>query len=486
MKYYITDGIKTDLTLDSTRGWEFISGGDSTDLSTVQAWASVAYVHRAVDLRAQAVSSMPWGLYRAGSDTDLKDSEQYKSLVRGMRVLLWRIEAALCIYGAAYLLPVSNRAGLNQRLDWLLPSSIAPRYDDRGLSHFDRVAPWQRQRDKERPAYQRIETDQLVYIWLPSLQYELAPGLPPVAVACKAAGVMASLDSFAQGFFDRGAIKMTLLAIDGNPSNEDMAKLDQWWQRLSTGVRNAWKSIVIRANMQPVVIGEGIKELADEVLTTHKREDISAALGVPHSLMSADAANYATAEQDTLNFYQTTAVPQALLIEEIINEQFFERMGLELRFDPSMLECFQKSEVQKAQSLAPLVSGGIITVDEARVQLAYEPLPEEETPEDVKPQPTEAVLNTGAVSKNELREFFGLPPVDTSDDEQQRRLYDQFALLKAGTDAGLSKQEAAALIDLELPDVEPEEPEEPPMPPVDEQQLQRAQDQAQAARMLWT
>jgi hypothetical protein len=104
----------------------------------------------------------------------------------------------------------------------------------------------------------------------------------------------------------------------------------------------------------------------------------------------------------------------------------------------------------------------------------------------VKPQLTEAVLNTGAVSKNELREFFGLPPVDTSDDDQQRRLYDQFALLKAATDAGLGKEEAAELIGLELPDVEPEEPEAPPMPPVDEQQLQRAQDQAQAARMLWT
>jgi HK97 family phage portal protein len=388
MRYYVTDGVKTDLTLDSARGWSFISGNDTTDLSTVQAWASAAYVHRAVDLRAQAVSSMPWGLYRAGSDTDLKDDERYKSLVRGMRVLLWRVEAALCIYGAAYLLPVSNRAGLNLRLDWLLPSSIVPRYDSHGLSHFDRVVPWMRQRDNERPAYQRIETDDLVYIWLPSLQYELAPGLPPVAVACKAAGVMTSLDSFAQGFFDRGAIKMTLLAIDGNPSNDAMQKLEGWWNSIASGVKNAWKSIVIRANMQPVVIGEGIKELADEVLTTHKREDISAALGVPHSLMSADAANYATAEQDTLNFYQTTAVPQALLIEEVINAQLFERLGLQLRFDPSMLECFQKSEVQKAQSIVPLVSGGIVSIDEARLMLGYEPLPQEEPPEDGKPQQT--------------------------------------------------------------------------------------------------
>jgi hypothetical protein len=53
-----------------------------------------------------------------------------------------------------------------------------------------------------------------------------------------------------------------------------------------------------------------------------------------------------------------------------------------------MLECFQKSEVQKAQSIVPLVSGGIITVDEAREQLAYEPLPQEEPPEDGKPQQT--------------------------------------------------------------------------------------------------
>jgi hypothetical protein len=236
--------------------------------------------------------------------------------------------------------------------------------------------------------------------------------------------------------------------------------------------------------MQPVVIGEGIKELADETLTTHQREDISAALGVPHSLMSADAANYATSQQDTLNFYQTTVIPQALLIQETVNQQFFKRIGLELKFKPEMMEVFQRNEVEKAQSVVPLVQSGIFQVDEARAQFGYDPLPEEEMPEDVKPQLTEAVLNTGAVSKNELREFFGLPPVDTSEDEEQRSLYDKFALLKAGTDAGLSKEEAAELIGLELPNVEPEEPEVLPMPPQDQQQLQDMRSQSRERKTL--
>jgi phage portal protein BeeE len=101
---------------------------------------------------------------------------------------------------------------------------------------------------------------------------------------------------------------------------------------------------------------------------------VCAALGVPHSLISADAANYATSQQDSLNFYQQTVVPQALLIEEVLNDQIFADAGLRWQFHPEQLEVFQAAEMQKAQAVARLVGRPIMTVDEGRAWMGLAPL----------------------------------------------------------------------------------------------------------------
>jgi hypothetical protein len=169
-----------------------------------------------------------------------------------------------------------------------------------------------------------------------------------------------------------------LLSVEGNPSRAELDRLEQWWKRLATGVRRAWESIAIRSTVKPVVIGDGLKDTVDEVLTRQRREDVCAALGVPHSLISADAANYATSQQDTLNFYQQTVVPQSLLIEEALNEQLMEPEGLRWQFQPERLEVFQAAEMQKAAAVAKLVGAPIMTVNEGRAWMGLPPLEDAE------------------------------------------------------------------------------------------------------------
>ncbi len=275
----------------------------------------VPYVYRAVDIRAKAVASVPWRL------TDSNGNLSAHPLLDGMRNRLLLTESALCLYGCAYWLFEGDS------LRWALPSSITPRYDSRdGLVGFDRV--WTQGSGKP----QRLAPDELVYFWLPNLSAELGPGVPPATRALAASRVLYHLDRFADQFFQRGAIKATLLSVEGNPPRQELDRLESWWRRLVSGVRNAWRSVAIRSVVKPITIGEGLSELENNSLVQQRREDICAAFGVPHSLLSADAANYATSENDRTTFLQQTVKPSCLLIEETLNEQVFEPLGLWFEF----------------------------------------------------------------------------------------------------------------------------------------------------------
>jgi hypothetical protein len=285
-------------------------------LGVLSMYNLVPYVYRAVDIRAKAVASVPWHLTDSNG-IELSDHP----LLHNMRTRLLLTESALCLYGCAYWLFEGDT------LRWALPSSITPRYDSRdGLVGFDRS--WTQGGGKA----QRLAPDELVYFWLPNLSAELGPGVPPANRALAAARVLYHLDRFADQFFQRGAIKATLLSVEGNPPRQELDRLESWWRRLVSGVRNAWRSVAIRSTVKPITIGEGLSELENNALVQQRREDICAAFGVPHSLLSADAANYATSENDRTTFLQQTVKPSCLLIEEVLNGQVFGPLGLRFAF----------------------------------------------------------------------------------------------------------------------------------------------------------
>jgi HK97 family phage portal protein len=164
-----------------------------------------------------------------------------------------------------------------------------------------------------------------------------------------------------------------MLKIPPKTSKAEKEQVEAWWRRFFSGVWNSHRAKAITNTVEVETVGDSLDEMASEELTTIAREDVCAAMGVPHSLISADAANYATSQQDALNFYQQTVLPSATLIAEIINDQIMPD-GYELVFHPEQLEVFQQHEVSKAQALSTLTGQPILTVDEARAMLGYEPL----------------------------------------------------------------------------------------------------------------
>jgi HK97 family phage portal protein len=345
--------------------FESLEGGaPEGELSALRAQQVVPWVYRAVDLRANAVADMPFGLYQT-NDAPLDESEA-RAITALLKSLLYLTEAALCVYGAAYWVKEENRAGLNVTPRWVVPSSMTPQYDAaRGVIGFER---------RVASAAIPLSLDEVVYFWIPSLTSELGAGIAPAQAALRSANLLNYLDSFASGFFQRGAVKATLLTVQGTAQPAEMERLERWWNRLLAGVKNAWRSVAIRADVKPVVIGSDISEASAPELKNAAREDVATAFGIPQTLLMSNAANYATAVNDVLVFTLWTVLPECRRIQETLNAQMFDELGLRFEFEPKRLEQMQQYELQKAQSVQALTGGAaILDVDEARALLGYAP-----------------------------------------------------------------------------------------------------------------
>lgn len=366
---YITDGIKT-IPLPALRpdAWAPIDDEayGSAPLSVRRGQTHVPTLYRAIDIRAKAVARMPFRIERDGRD--VTDDDPMRPLIQKLRSLLYLTEASLCCWNAAYWEIGTNRYGLNVTPFWMATSSIRPDIDPaEGLRGFWRTG--------GKGGY--LQPRQVCHYWGPSTDVEIGPDrlLAPVAVVLTAAGLLHYLDRFATSFFQRGAVKVTLLTVEGNPKPGEIEKLDAWWKRMVTGVRNAFGSVVVRAGVKPVVIGSTVQETSAPQLTKLSREDIAAGMGVPMSLLFSNVLAGGTADAERLNFYDFTVVPECEhIIDEPLNSLYLDRIGLRLIWTPEKLEVYQKAELSKAQSIAQLVGQPIMTVDEGRERMELPPM----------------------------------------------------------------------------------------------------------------
>lgn len=411
MSASLFDGIKS-VRLDDLppEAWRVIAGDSDTSAEAQRLYETVAFLYRCVEVRANALVALPWAVQRNDSDIWTNADGALPAELAALSDipdLLWQTEAAMCLAGEAFWHKIETRARRLLEVRWLSPSTITPVWDaDAGLIGYKRALP--------NRAPQPMSVEEVVHFWLRGM-HETKPRRSPAEAASIAARVIYNTDLFTAGFFERGAIKATLLTVDGNPLPAERERIKSWWRRFMAGVKNAFTAEVVAASVKPVVVGDGIGELANTALTAEKREDIATAMGVPHSLVLSNAANYATSQQDELNFYNLTIVPEARLIERQINRQLFEPLGLRFQFRPEELSVYQEDETQRAQAFSLYVGAGIPLGTAAQIlgvslpdgmeydDLNVAPQPAQPQAEQPTPDVEEADEDNEAVRRVELR-----------------------------------------------------------------------------------
>lgn len=345
---------------DSLKGWTLLTpptDPQGLDLLTRR----VPWLYRAIEDRALNVSAMPWTIEQG--ETEVANSSEWAEekpptleWLDNPKQLFYQIEQSLTVAGRAYLRMATNRSGYIKSVKYCSPNTIVEKYDQATgeLTHYERNV---NSRTVKLTRYDRPEAgfEQCIAFYRQDYQTEIGPGQSsPAIAALTAAGVLYSYDRFVAGFFERGAIKASVLTVESASPGEQQ-RLQSWWDDVVAGVKNAWSAIVLRGKMNaPVVIGEGLDGVENNELTTSRRQDISTALGIPESRLWSAAANMATRKEDEAAYYRGTIIPECDLIAETLNQQVFTAMhnldGFRLKFQPDTLDVFQEDEVERTAS----------------------------------------------------------------------------------------------------------------------------------------
>lgn len=427
-----TSGALKALSVDDF--FDYLSQRESAANTPRALFGRVAWLFRAVQLRSSALGGMPYAVYSGEEEYDWDD--RYPRLHRVLSV----VEADLCLSGAAYVLkkrifPGTRReemADLQRLNPWTVEVLTKP-HPEHGLTQdVDGVYGFRQQLSDEPARW--FARDQMIYFdHLYNPFDDLGPGVAPASVCGLPAELVAHMNEYASAFFERGAVTPFVLRTESTVPVDEQERLSNLFKRLYQGVANFFKVPLLQKGLDIAKLGSAPKDLAMPDLEDSAKKQVAAALGIPPGLLEQQDASHATAKTHQLSFYTETIIPEAEMMEERINDDLMDRLGLELRFKPEELEVIQQQEAEKASSVALILnemrqsaSTGLLEKWEARFYLdvlmrqmempALEDIEkppdweEPERPPQLAPPQFQARQDSGEIEDDEEASKKGFPP----------------------------------------------------------------------------
>src|SRR5574341_418978 len=347
---------------------EFITGPHDDNQETLinidKAYRCVPWLHRGINLRADAVSRVPWHLETDGG-ADVTEKTAYQYLVLKMRRLLALTEKSLTKRGKAYWLIETNRAGKMATPRYIPASSVIPQTDlQKGIIGFE-IA-WS-------SGVKKYSLEQVVYFVLENDDSEILPDIPPAQVALEAAGLLYASNAVPARFYSGGFVPVSLVTVPITTDQADVEKIERFFKRMATGIKKMFNAIGVREGVDVKTVGHTLKDSITPEITASARDDVAVALGIPPTVLDATSANFATANSEMVGFILNTVFPECDLIQDTANEQFFERIGLKFVFDKNQHEIMQTIQLAQATSAVQLTGNvALLKRSEGRELVGYE------------------------------------------------------------------------------------------------------------------
>jgi len=345
--------------------------------SAAEAYGYVPIIYRALRLRCNALAKVPVTILQGENEVDWPfPSNLYD--------LLWWTEAALLLAGAAYWEKVGNEANVVKNVVWRNPFSIDVTYDSKKkMLEFKQPneiggAKWTN--DLANGKYE------MVYFREFDPTNDLLPGVAAANVALTNSQLIRYLTRFGAIFFEQGAMPVVLLPFE-NIAEPEAQRVEGFFKKMTTGVKNAWRVLALRGMVDPKIITPPLKDLVIPELYEQARREVADAFEVPLPLLE-NPANRSVTEELRLSFYQDTVEPRGSYIESVVNTQLLKPLGMEMKLEWEKLSIYQEDEEQRSASLESLTTSGM-PLDIALEVLGFH-LSEEQW-ERVRPKPVEPV-----------------------------------------------------------------------------------------------
>jgi len=328
------------------------------------AYEVVPMLYRAVNLRCDAISTVPYTLTRRGETVDWPWRQSVSELIRAT-------ERSMLLTGGAYWYKVTRGRTMTGFVV-LNPTTMVVGFEPTAATLEDPYSGALFTQSQMGKVYGPWTINEIVYFREPSYRDDIRPGLAPAAVALQSAQLGHYLERFTSAFFEGGAQPVMVMNLPEAMDDAEFARFRGDFSQRVNGVANAFRSLFVRTQeikvqkITPDINTMMLPELQERVITS-----IAMTMGVPRTMLEASAANYATADSDRQSFWRETVVPRLGLYEQVLNNQLLGPIGYEIRFDPEKLDVMQADEADRADSLLKLTQAGVALPDAMRI-LGYD------------------------------------------------------------------------------------------------------------------
>lgn len=343
---------------------------------------SHAWLATAIDFRADNLARAEWKIYPANGDEEITTGPVYKlfrdvNFQLSRRQLFRATESWLAYKGEAFwIFDLLNREDRSMTL----PKEIYV-VDPRKMTHRigtdGRISMWTYDTGDEEIPFTADEVIHFAY-WNPWDQYR---GISRIAALSHeiASDVEANRSNLA--LLRNGSVPQGLLASEQMVNKDQALEMRERWEHEHRGASRAHAVAVLGQGMTYTPIQLTPADMEYDQLKRWDRGTILARLGVPGVLIGAVDERTPLSGSDTKHqmriFWDMALMPELDLITDKLRTEFFTRFRLDLvgEFDTSGISELNEDEDLLHTRVRADVAGGIITQNEARETLGYDPVP---------------------------------------------------------------------------------------------------------------
>lgn len=313
--------------------------------NTSLAYAYVPLIFRAVRIRCDALIRPRVVLKnKAGTEVPWMFTVDPKDLI-------WKSEAALLLEGANFVEKLTKKMSKKTAdLKWVNPTTMKKPKVTVGEKDKKLVYTFE-----QKEGTGKWSLDDMVYMREFSITDDTAPGVSAAGVALNDAKLLRFMNRSVTRFFETGMMPVTLLQVENLTDEDERKRIEGFFRRIATGIRNMWKVLALSRQVEAKVISQPLKDMVIPELNVQAKQNVAHAFGFNPSLLDQDP-NRATAMEHRLALYQDTVEPRGEWLTEQFNRQVFAPLGLTMTLDYSNLDIYQEDETDRANSLSALTN----------------------------------------------------------------------------------------------------------------------------------
>jgi HK97 family phage portal protein len=178
------------------------------------------------------------------------------------------------------------------------------------------------------------------------------------------------MQTFQEQFFDNGAVTGLIFTSENTLSQVAKDRTIANWQSKYSPKNGARKPMILDSGLKPFAsLSDSFKEMDFDISIKSHNDKILTSLGVPPILL--EGGNNANINPNLRLFYLETIIP---IVNKLVSglERFF---GYDIEPITGTVSALQPDMKEVSAYYTTLVNGGVISPNEARVELRYEPKP---------------------------------------------------------------------------------------------------------------